>query len=192
MLSIEIPEDTKRLFICVTGMPGSGKTLVVNGVKHLVDAVVSMGDIIRREAVKRGIKMTSKSIMEFAKEIRRENGADYIAREVVKEVLSKGIKIVVVDGVRSLDEVNTFKKYGDVYVIAIHSSPRTRFLRLSLRGRDGDPKDWDEFVQRDLSELGLGLGSVIALADLMVVNEGLRADELTYHVVNKVKELVKR
>ncbi|MEM2757632.1 MAG: AAA family ATPase, partial [Sulfolobales archaeon] len=131
MLSIEIPEDTKRLFICVTGMPGSGKTLVVNGVKHLVDAVVSMGDIIRREAVKRGIKMTSKSIMEFAKEIRRENGADYIAREVVKEVLSKGIKIVVVDGVRSLDEVNTFKKYGDVYVIAIHSSPRTRFLRLS-------------------------------------------------------------
>lgn len=191
MLSIGTRESGKRLLICVAGMPGSGKTLVVNGIRHLVDAVISMGDIARREAAKRGVEMTSKSIMEFARNVREVEGPDFIAREVIKEVLEKGLKVVAVDGVRSLDEVNAFRKFGDVYVVAIHSSPKTRFSRLVSRGRLGDPKNWGEFIQRDLSELELGLGSVIALADLMIVNEGLSADELTHLAVDKIRELVK-
>jgi len=172
-------------------MPGSGKSLVVSSIKHLADMSISMGDVIRREAVKRGIKPTSKSLMELAKEVRKEYGSNYVAMEVVKEVSKSGAKVVVVDGVRSLDEVNTFKKFGDVYIIAIHSSPKTRFLRLSARGREGDPKDWYEFVGRDMAELELGVGSVIALADLMIVNEDLSVEDLTKYVVNKVRELVR-
>ncbi|MCS7108128.1 MAG: AAA family ATPase [Sulfolobales archaeon] len=192
VLSIETTYRGRYLFICVAGMPGSGKTLIVNGVKHLVDMAISMGDVVRREAMRRGIEMTPKSIMEFAKQVRREGGSDFIAKEVIKEVLNKDVEVVLVDGVRSLEEVNTFRKFGDVYVIAIHSSPKTRFLRLISRGRDGDPSDWDDFMVRDLSELELGLGSVIALADLMIVNEDLSVDELVSQVVNKVRELVRR
>ncbi|MEM4684881.1 MAG: AAA family ATPase [Sulfolobales archaeon] len=191
MLSIKTSRDVKHIFICVTGMPGSGKSLVVSSIKHLADMSISMGDVIRREAVKRGIKPTSKSLMELAKEVRKEYGSNYVAMEVVKEVSKSGAKVVVVDGVRSLDEVNIFKKFGDVYIIAIHSSPKTRFLRLSARGREGDPKDWYEFVGRDMAELELGVGSVIALADLMIVNEDLSVEDLTKYVVNKVRELVR-
>lgn len=191
MLSIKTSKDVKYVFICITGMPGSGKSLVVSSIKHLADMSISMGDVIRREAVKRGIKPTSKSLMELAKEVRREYGSNYVALEVIKEASKTGAKAVIVDGVRSLDEVNTFKGFGDVYLIAIHSSPKTRFLRLSGRGREGDPKDWYEFVRRDMAELELGVGSVIALADLMIVNEDLSIDDLTKYVVNKVRELVR-
>ncbi len=192
MLSIRESGNTKYLFICITGMPGSGKSLVANIIRHLADTVISMGDVIRREAFRRGIAPTPKALMDLAKNIRREYGLNYVAVEVVKEVMERDVNVVVVDGVRSLDEVKTLGEYGEVYVIAVHSSPRTRFLRLSTRGRDGDPKDWYEFTQRDLAELELGVGSVIALADLMIVNEGLGVDDLTNYVVGRVKGLVRR
>lgn len=192
MLSIKKLEDPKYLFICVTGMPGSGKSLIANIIKHLADTVISMGDVIRREAIKRGIIPTPKTLMELAKNIRKEYGLNYVAVEVIKEVMKKNANIVVIDGVRSLDEIKTFREYGEVFIVAVHSSPKVRFLRLSTRGREGDPKDWYEFTQRDLDELELGVGSVMALADLMIVNEDLSIDDLTNYVLSKVRGFIRR
>lgn len=159
-------------------MPGSGKSLVASALKKLADIVISMGDVIREEALKRGVKLEPCSLMELARTLRRERGPDVIAREVVERIKGTKAKVVVVDGVRSLAEVDRFKDVGEVYIVAVHSSPRTRFKRLLERGREGDPKTFDEFLYRDLAELELGLGPVIALADVMIVNEGLSVNEL--------------
>lgn len=91
----------------------------------------------------------------------------------IKELL-KNHKAVIIDGVRSLDEIQTFKDaFPDekIIIIAVHSSPRKRFERLSRRGRSDDPKTWSEFEARDWKELKFGIGSVIALADYLIVNE---------------------
>ena len=40
------------------------------------------------------------------------------------------------------------------------------------RKRSDDPQDWETFMKRDLRELGVGMGNVIATADHMIVNEG--------------------
>jgi dephospho-CoA kinase len=55
--------------------------------------------------------------------------------------------------------------------VAVHASPRTRCERLISRGRSDDPKNWEEFVERDSRELSVGIGNVIALAEEMLVNE---------------------
>ena len=39
-----------------------------------------------------------------------------------------------------------------------------------------DPKSWEGFVKRDLRELKVGLGDVIATADYMVINEGTKRE----------------
>jgi len=44
-----------RLIFCITGMPGSGKSLVADAAKQLGFRVVSMGDVIREEAERRGV-----------------------------------------------------------------------------------------------------------------------------------------
>jgi len=64
-----------------------------------------------------------------------------------------------------------------VSVVAVHASPRTRYERLISRGRSDDPKNWEDFAERDLRELSVGIGNVIALAEEMLVNEG-SVDEL--------------
>jgi dephospho-CoA kinase len=81
--------------------------------------------------------------------------------------------VVVVDGLRSLHEVEEFKRpFKKFVLVAIHASPETRFQRLFRRQRSDDPQGWETFNQRDMRELSVGLGNVIAVADYLIVNEG--------------------
>jgi len=158
------------MIICVAGMPGSGKSIVAKAAKELGIPVYVMGDVVREEARRRGLELTPENLNKTASLLRREEGLDAVARRLVS--LIKDLKIVLVDGVRSLHEVNVFREHGDVVIIGVHASPKTRFKRIIKRKRPGDARSWDEFVERDMVELGFGVGDVIALADYMLVNEG--------------------
>lgn len=162
------------LVICLTGMPGSGKSIVASLASELGIPVYIMGDVVREEAKLRGLPMTSSNLSKVAKILREKYGDDIIARRTVEKVRASCMRnrVVLIDGVRSLYELNTLKELGEVLVIAVHASPKTRFERVRRRGREGDPRTWEEFHRRDLTELEFGIGSVIALADYMLVNEG--------------------
>jgi dephospho-CoA kinase len=152
-------------------MPGSGKSVVVEEARNLGIPVYVMGDMVREEALRRYGRVTPELMVETSRLLRREHGEDVIAKRTLEKIRPCE-RVVVVDGVRSLREVEVFRRHGDVVVIAVHASPRTRFQRLLKRGRPGDPSNYEEFYKRDVTELGFGLGEVIALADYIIVNEG--------------------
>ncbi|HKZ93663.1 MAG TPA: AAA family ATPase [Candidatus Bathyarchaeia archaeon] len=162
----------KKHIIGVVGMPGAGKATVRNIAESKAYAVVIMGDEIREETKKRGLEPTPENIGQIMLKMREEEGPTAVAKRCIAKIQNAKTRIVFVDGVRSLDEVNEFKKhFASVNLIAVHSSPETRFQRLSRRKRSDDPKGWDVFCERDLRELSVGQGDVIALADWMIVNE---------------------
>ncbi len=179
----------KRVLICVTGMPGSGKSVVVEGIaEEFGYPVLSMGDVVREEARRRGVKEDLKSMMEFAKRLREEMGPTAVAELTSRRIRNVSSDVVVIDGVRSLDEIARFSKEGSVIIVAVHASPRTRFERLVRRGRPDDPTDWEDFRERDLKELSFGIGGVIALADIMIVNEGRDISDIKKEAVSKLRE----
>ena len=75
-----------------------------------------------------------------------------------------------------MHELQEFQSKHEVVTVAIHASPKTRFQRLLSRKRSDDPKTWEAFFERDSRELNVGLGHVIALADLVLINEGTIVD----------------
>lgn len=162
--------------ICVVGMPGSGKGVAVKVFRDYGLSIVNMGDVIREEARTRGYEVTPANLGRVSLALREEYGDEEIAKrclgKIIKE-LSSG-RDVVIEGIRSLKEIVYFKRRfrGDFYTLAIHSKPKVRFNRLKARGRGDDPEDWEEFEERDRRELGYGMGSAIALAEYMIVNEG--------------------
>ncbi|MDV3104851.1 dephospho-CoA kinase [Thermococcus waiotapuensis] len=169
------------MIILVTGMPGSGKSKIVEEFERRGFPSVSMGDIVREETVKRGLELTKENVARVSIRLRQELGQNAIAKLAVEKVreLLKGSNVVVIDGVRSLDEVGTFRSAfpGEkIIIIAVHTPPRQRFERLRGRGREDDPKTWEDFEERDWKELKFGIGGVIAMADYMIVNDGPQKD----------------
>ncbi len=86
--------------------------------------------------------------------------------------------VILIDGVRSNDEIQILKKYGTVKLLAVHASTDTRFDFLQKRGRSDDPQTKDNFDERDNRELGVGISNSIALSDYAISNISLTKDEL--------------
>jgi len=139
----------------------------------------SLGDVVRDHFSLFCKGRNPSEIGSFADSERSEHGRDIWARRLAERIdrdLEGGI--VLIDGVRSLYEVDVFRdRWGDDFkILGVHSSPGTRFARLLERGRADDPKDRADFDRRDIRELRWGLGEVISLADIMILNEGTLDD----------------
>jgi dephospho-CoA kinase len=160
-----------KFLVGLTGMPGSGKTLVVKVAKELGYEAIVMGDIVRKEAEKRGIKPNLNNLGKIMLDLRIKEGPAAIAKRCMPNIEKMGYKVIV-DGIRSLSELKEFKKfYQKVTLIAIHASPETRFKRIYNRKRSDAPNNWKFFCERDNRELKVGVGSAIAMAEHMIVNE---------------------
>ena len=164
-----------KKIVGVTGMPGAGKATVKQIVQNLGYTVVVMGDVIREEAKRRNLEFTPENLGWLMVKLREEDGPAVVAKRCMLEVKKKKENFILIDGVRSLREVQEFKKHFSHFtLIAIHASPKTRFHRLRKRKRSDDPQTWKTFVERDLRELSVGLGDVIATTDCMMINEGAK------------------
>ncbi|MGB9959805.1 MAG: AAA family ATPase [Candidatus Bathyarchaeales archaeon] len=178
----------EKLVVGLAGMPGAGKSVVVNVAKEKGYGVVVMGDEVREEARKRGLEPTPENIGRLMLELRHVDGEAVIAKKCIPKICSRAESKIIIDGIRSLVEVEEFRKnFRNFALVAVHSSPETRFKRLYQRQRSDDPKDWEIFHERDMRELRVGLGNAIAMADYMIINE-----ESLDEVKRKVGQVLER
>ncbi|MEF8831887.1 MAG: AAA family ATPase [Candidatus Thermoplasmatota archaeon] len=161
--------------ILLAGMPGAGKEEFLKIAKKKGFDIVRMGDIVREQAEMADLSKQEISIGEFANKEREEHHEGIWADRTLSKVSGEE---TVIDGIRSAEEVNIFKSEleKNAPIVAIHSSPKTRFERLKERGREDAPQTRTEFHERDRRELDWGMGNVIARADQMIVNEGTLSD----------------
>jgi dephospho-CoA kinase len=159
--------------IAFTGMPGAGKSVAVEVAKKRNIPVLRMGDFIWEEVRRRGMPIDSGSVAEVAMQMRTDFGPGVWAEKTVDRLQSMRTEAAAIDGVRSEAELEVFRHRlgADFTLVAIHASRPTRKARLLSRQRQDDVRDEGEFLARDERELGWGLGRVIALADVMLVNE---------------------
>jgi dephospho-CoA kinase len=156
--------------IVVVGMPGSGKDELVAVARSMGLATLKMGDLVRDEARRRGLAVTNANVARVASEEREKHGAGIWAQRALPKLTETR---VLVDGCRSDSEVTVFRHhFGDLFVLAIFSSPETRYNRMGSRGRSDDGGNLQEFFDRDHRELRWGIGNAFTLADGMIVNEG--------------------
>lgn len=165
-----------KFVIATAGMPGSGKGELSRLFRGIGYPVYVCGDVVRREAERRGLPNDSRTLGGLMFALREEGGRAAIVKRLAADLERDPSKVVVVEGIRNLEEVEELRKRFEVILVAIHSPPKLRYERLLRRGRGDDPKSLEEFRERDERELRVGVGDVIALADLLVRNEGSLAD----------------
>ncbi len=184
-----------KLVVGLTGMPGSGKSLALNVATESSYDIVVMGNIVREEAKRRNLEPTPENIGRIMLELRQTEGSSVIAQRCLSKIENAKTSRVFVDGIRSLAEAEELKKHFPTFtLIAIHSSPETRFKRLNRRQRSDDPDDQRIFNERDNRELSVGLGNAIAMAEHMIINEEdpQTAKEMMREALKKVEEKWKK
>ena len=163
----------RRVILGLVGMPGAGKGVFRKIIQRLGFPVIIMGDIVREEAKRRKLRSTAQNLGSIMLNLRELEGQAAIAKRCITKVKNLSQNLIVIDGLRSLFEVEEFRKdFPTFIIIAIHASPRTRYKRLLRRKRSDDSPNWETFLTRDIRELEIGVGSVISIADHMIVNEG--------------------
>ncbi|KYC51894.1 MAG: hypothetical protein AMQ22_01116 [Candidatus Methanofastidiosum methylothiophilum] len=160
--------------IAVVGMPGSGKSEFVNIAISYGYRFISMGDIVREETVKRGYSLEESG--KVAQMLRDKEGLDAIAILTLDRINETQDGKFIIEGIRGLKEIERFRKELDFFLVGIHTSPRLRFERLKNRERADDPKNIEDFYNRDLRELSWGLGEALALSDVIIDNNGTLED----------------
>ena len=156
--------------IVTVGMPGSGKDELVGIAQSMGLATLKMGDLVRDETRRRGLPVTNANVARIASEEREKHGPAVWAQRALPKLTETRM---LVDGCRSDSEITVFRHhFGDLFVLAIFTSPETRQARMTSRGRSDDGAGLEEFYERDRRELKWGIGNAFTLADAMLVNEG--------------------
>jgi dephospho-CoA kinase len=181
--------NNKRLIICLTGMPGAGKSSVASFLKQKGFEVVTMGDVVREEAKRQGLEPTDINLGKMMLKLRQDLGPGAVGYIVLQKLTRDGgSSNVVIDGIRSIAEVEVLKKVGHVRLLAIHASQDTRFKHLNERGRADAPSNTNEFAARDKRELSVGVSEAIAFANEVISNNDLTLEQLKLRAYDIVKE----
>jgi len=147
-----------------------------------------LGDGVRAEAKRRNLEPSGDNLGKLMLQLREKNGPGAIANLLTDQIQKSKSNIIIVDGVRSIAEIEVLKNVGSVKLLSIEATSDTRYKFLSSRGRSDDPTTREKFEERDNRELGVGIGESIATADETIVNSDITLDELTeraYKVIEK-------
>ncbi len=162
-----------RKVVAIVGMAGSGKSEVTKVFQEADFVSVRFGDITDEEMKKRSLERNEANERYCRELLRKELGMAAYAilnRPRIDNALEKSN--VVADGLYSWEEYLDFKNYyGDsFYVVAVCSSPRSRYERLARR--EVRPLTAKEAASRDKSEIeNLNKGGPIAMADFVIAND---------------------
>lgn len=171
----------KRIIICLTGMPGAGKSTIASSLKEKGFPVITMGDVVREEANRQNLEPTDYNLGNLMLKLRRDLGPGAIAYLILRKMerdYNNNIDVIIIDGIRSMPEVEVLKSIGYVKLLAIHASTNTRFTYTKERARPDCPSSIQDFVVRDKRELTVGISEAIALADETLSNNDLTIEEL--------------
>lgn len=119
--------------------------------------------------------------------IRKTYGEDTLARVMAEDVKRDKNNIVVVDGVRRMDDVKYLKELPEFKLVYIDVDLRTRYERIIERSENVDDqnKTFEEFIVQSKDESEIQIAGLREYADIVIDNNGdvdalyKKVDEIT-------------
>ena len=164
--------------VSIVGMTGAGKSEVSRVFAENGFTRIRFGDVTDEEMRRKGLKPSEENERLVRELLRREQGPAAYA-ELNQPRIEQALKNsdVVIDGLYSWEEYTYLRAcYGeDFYLVAVWSSPKTRYARLN--SRSSRRLTLEEATSRDIAEIeNIAKGGPIAMADFTIINESSLED----------------
>ena len=161
------------MIICITGLPGAGKSTAGKILGRMGYRIYELGDIVREMMNEQGIKLTPESDRQFTMSLRKRHGNLVTVRYLLKKVKLGSNRNIAIVGIRSKAELDYIRKRAKVVTIAVVAPVKLRFERIKRRRRPDAPGTIAEFVRdRDEKEAKWGELAAIKSADYIVSGAG--------------------
>ena len=162
------------IVLALVGMAGAGKSEAARFFTEKGLAKIRFGDITDEEIKNRGLVLNEENERNVREGFRKEHGmAAYAILNLPRIEKARKSSPVIIDGLYSWEEYQILKNhFGDDFsVVAVYSSPQTRYRRLEYR--QIRPLTFTEAAGRDEAEIvKINKGGPIAMADFTIINEG--------------------
>lgn len=167
-----------KKFVAIVGLVGAGKTTASCYLENKGFKKIRFGQVVIDEIKRRGLRVCEKNEKLVREGMRYKLGMDVMAKlnyPEIKKTLETGN--VVGDDIYSWDEYLYLKKKlkDKMVVLLIFTSSRIRYQRMTKRKER--PLSERQARSRDHSDISnIQKAGPIAMADLMIVNEGKVGD----------------
>ncbi|BAD86381.1 dephospho-CoA kinase [Thermococcus kodakarensis KOD1] len=193
--------EAGKMIIGVVGKIAAGKTTVAKFFEEkgfcrvscsdpLIDLLThNVSDYSWIPELPKKAEPTRDRLIEFGKYLKDKYGGDILIRLAVDK--KRHCKNIVIDGVRSREEVETIKRLGGK-VIYVEARPEIRYERLRKRRAEKDRviQSFEDFLKMDEEEEKLYHTTKLKdIADYVIVNEGT-LEELREKVEEIISEVM--
>ncbi|KKP89464.1 MAG: hypothetical protein UR94_C0035G0012, partial [Parcubacteria group bacterium GW2011_GWA2_36_10] len=105
-------------------------------------------------------------------------GQDLMAKVMAKDVENSQSQLIVVDGIRRMEDVKYLRALPNFKLVSIESDMKIRYQRLLNRGENFDDKNktWEEFLADHQLETELTILDTMKAADIIINNDGSLED----------------
>ncbi len=181
------------IIIGLTGTFSAGKGTVVEFLKNKGFKHYSVSeDFLVPEIKKRGLPVNRDSMILVANDLRKNNGPEYIVRELFK-IAEKNGENAIIESIRTIGEVDELRKKTNFILMAVDADRKLRYERAIKRKSSKDNVSFEDFVKQEESEMTStdpnkqNLSACISKADVVFENNGTK-DELFAQIENYLKE----
>ncbi len=162
-----------KIIIGLVGLAASGKEVAKKYLQEKYGAGGHRFSTILRDILNRlYLPVSRENLQNLSSCLRDRFGGDVLARVMAEEAKNEPKSIVVIDGVRRLDDIVYLKKLPGWQLVAVDADPEIRYQRLIKRNENaGDAKKtYTEFRADEEKEAEQEIPRVLTTADQRLDN----------------------
>ncbi len=164
---------SRPLIVGLTGPNAAGKGEAAAVLTARGFAPHSLSDVVREEALARGLTVEREDLISTGNALRAQFGAGVLGERMLARLSGRD----VVDSIRNPEEVRALRGAPGFVLVGITAPLSIRYARSRARGRPGDGTTEEEFAAREALENSADparqqLAATFRLADYEIENSG--------------------
>ncbi len=178
-----------KIILGLAGEMASGKGTVAEYLKIKYSASNYRFSTILRDVLMRlHLEQSRKNMQKTSTILRKAFGDDLLAKVIAEDVKKDNSEIIVIDGVRRLDDIKYLRKNKEFRLVYIDTGIKKRYGRIINRSENTDDqnKTFEQFVEEHKGEPELQIKGLKKYADIIIDNNGSK--EELYKQIDKIIE----
>lgn len=166
---------TQKIIIGLVGPMVAGKgTIAAYLQKHYDAAVFGFSSPLRDILLRLHLPLTRENMAGLSSVLRARFGENLIADAIAGDIAVFPKKIIVLDGIRRLADINAMKDQANFYLVKVETGQRLRYERLLKRTQNADDgtKTFESFQTDEQAEADRQIPEVMKFAKYAINNDG--------------------